>query len=287
MRTSQFFLVTVSLFLAIAMRIPPSNDMKPTQSREQSELDESTSEKSTRNLAASDRSGERPSQWESSMPKQELGLPTLKRALPLAELSMSDPSVSSPVITPEQLHQSNTEGFKRAEGFGRHRGGAHILMDDGAVRFITDSIEAGDHRRSEKSSYGLWGSLGTRAKSDQHPNFLRLSHEHCTASVAETFHLDLIQLVSIDRYEQPVAYIDDGLPSMQAIHERTLKTRSLDEFELSAVAKLRAGEELLVSRRLSGMKMVGAIRATEHCLDCRDASQDKLLGAFTYHLTER
>ncbi len=61
----------------------------------------------------------------------------------------------------------------------RHQGGAHILMGDGAVIFITDSIEAGDqtaapYRRDrrfngwainkpgKKSPYGLWGALGSK-----------------------------------------------------------------------------------------------------------------------------
>jgi prepilin-type processing-associated H-X9-DG protein len=56
-----------------------------------------------------------------------------------------------------------------------HQGGAHVLMGDGAIRFITDSIETGDLTRppvangmtapGTKSPYGLWGALGTiRAK---------------------------------------------------------------------------------------------------------------------------
>ncbi|TWU40930.1 DUF1559 family PulG-like putative transporter [Novipirellula artificiosorum] len=57
----------------------------------------------------------------------------------------------------------------------RHQGGVHVLMGDGAVKFITDSIEAGNsqapqvsHRAGSptpgsKSPYGLWGSLGSRA----------------------------------------------------------------------------------------------------------------------------
>lgn len=58
----------------------------------------------------------------------------------------------------------------------RHPGGVHILMADGAVRFITDSIEAGNSNTGtvyfdgtgarapgSKSPYGLWGALGTRA----------------------------------------------------------------------------------------------------------------------------
>jgi prepilin-type processing-associated H-X9-DG protein len=54
----------------------------------------------------------------------------------------------------------------------RHQGGVHALMGDGAVKFITDSIEAGNsgaepiwrwNSPGAKSPYGLWGALGTRA----------------------------------------------------------------------------------------------------------------------------
>ncbi|TWU37023.1 DUF1559 domain-containing protein [Novipirellula artificiosorum] len=61
----------------------------------------------------------------------------------------------------------------------RHQGGVHVLMGDGAVKFVTDSIDAGDshaetvwYRNNSQASsnppgsgspYGLWGSLGTRA----------------------------------------------------------------------------------------------------------------------------
>ncbi|QDV85910.1 DUF1559 domain-containing protein [Planctomycetes bacterium TBK1r] len=62
----------------------------------------------------------------------------------------------------------------------RHSGGAHVLMGDGAVIFMTDSVESGDPQlptvcvqRSgtappvasipgTASNYGLWGALGTR-----------------------------------------------------------------------------------------------------------------------------
>jgi len=65
----------------------------------------------------------------------------------------------------------------------RHQGGVHVLMTDGAVRFVTDSIEAGNSANGtvghapggpviplpgnrapgSASPYGLWGSLGTKA----------------------------------------------------------------------------------------------------------------------------
>ncbi|WP_372897816.1 DUF1559 domain-containing protein, partial [Stieleria sp.] len=60
-----------------------------------------------------------------------------------------------------------------------HQGGAHVLMCDGAVVFMTDSVEAGDRhagavRRGQTgprspgqvSPYGLWGALGTKASGE-------------------------------------------------------------------------------------------------------------------------
>ncbi len=56
-----------------------------------------------------------------------------------------------------------------------HQGGCHVLMADGAVVFMTDSVEAGNSRNGSvmngqtgnrkpgsKSPFGLWGALGTR-----------------------------------------------------------------------------------------------------------------------------
>jgi len=58
----------------------------------------------------------------------------------------------------------------------RHPGGVHVVMGDGAVKFITDSINAGDSNMGtvhadgigprapgSPSPYGLWGALSTRA----------------------------------------------------------------------------------------------------------------------------
>ena len=67
----------------------------------------------------------------------------------------------------------------------RHQGGAHVLMGDGAVIFMTDSVEAGNQNApmpgavgdnqpngwaltgvGKKSPYGLWGALGSRASKE-------------------------------------------------------------------------------------------------------------------------
>ncbi|TWU41020.1 DUF1559 family PulG-like putative transporter [Novipirellula artificiosorum] len=79
---------------------------------------------------------------------------------------------NSPICT----HGAGTWRETGAAPSSRHQGGAHILMGDGAVKFITDSIEAGNKNAGNiwwgatgarapgrPSPYGLWGALGTRA----------------------------------------------------------------------------------------------------------------------------
>jgi prepilin-type N-terminal cleavage/methylation domain-containing protein/prepilin-type processing-associated H-X9-DG protein len=76
---------------------------------------------------------------------------------------------------------TNGQGPAVASASSRHQGGAHVLMGDGAVKFITDSIEAGNSSSAmvsdqsqlptclpagSPSPYGLWGSLGTRASKE-------------------------------------------------------------------------------------------------------------------------
>lgn len=65
----------------------------------------------------------------------------------------------------------------------RHQGGVHVLMGDGAVKFITESIDSGDQSHvpygrdngtglghngnvGNRSPYGVWGALGTKAASE-------------------------------------------------------------------------------------------------------------------------
>jgi prepilin-type N-terminal cleavage/methylation domain-containing protein len=73
-----------------------------------------------------------------------------------------------------------TAGFSEsvASASSRHQGGVHVLMSDGAVKFVTDSIEAGNQASAHvgwrgvnlpagsESPFGLWGRLGTRASGE-------------------------------------------------------------------------------------------------------------------------
>jgi prepilin-type N-terminal cleavage/methylation domain-containing protein/prepilin-type processing-associated H-X9-DG protein len=83
---------------------------------------------------------------------------------------------NAPVCVRVQPTASNTWDEGVFPPSSRHQGGCHVLMGDGAVKFITESIDAGDRTHGSvmngqtgarapgsPSPYGLWGSLGTRA----------------------------------------------------------------------------------------------------------------------------
>ena len=76
----------------------------------------------------------------------------------------------------ELCMRQNGGGRGNATMSSRHPGGVHILMGDGAVKFVTDSIESGNQAignvwvggagasaPGSPSPYGLWGALGTAA----------------------------------------------------------------------------------------------------------------------------
>jgi len=87
-------------------------------------------------------------------------------------------SLFNTILTPNQpsaaVGGDATDGIYSTASY--HHGGTHILMGDGAVKFITDSIEAGDPSKAvptiteatpkPSTPYGLWGKLGTAANED-------------------------------------------------------------------------------------------------------------------------
>jgi len=85
----------------------------------------------------------------------------------------------------ELCWNNNSIEFGVAPPSSYHQGGVHVVMCDGAVKFITDSIEAGNSRSpvvycnlstaggansvvpaGAHSPFGLWGALGTRGASE-------------------------------------------------------------------------------------------------------------------------
>jgi len=76
------------------------------------------------------------------------------------------------ILPPNAPSCSRTSTFNSPGQFpvqSRHPGGAHVLMGDGAVRFISENINTGDLSKPDlrtvggQSPYGVWGSLGSIA----------------------------------------------------------------------------------------------------------------------------
>ena len=102
-------------------------------------------------------------------------------------MTISPPNTAACVATAEGMYDGSSglvDSGSTDKAYGlvppgsRHQGGCHVLMGDGAVKFITDSIEAGTQTANtvaqihttastrpagSQSQYGLWGSLGTKA----------------------------------------------------------------------------------------------------------------------------
>ncbi len=82
------------------------------------------------------------------------------------------------------LDEDLRRGDQVVSAGSRHQGGAHVLMGDGSVTFITDSIDAGNANAGTvhiddsgntpagaspigaQSPYGVWGAMGTRASKE-------------------------------------------------------------------------------------------------------------------------
>src|SRR5258708_39906209 len=91
-----------------------------------------------------------------------------------------------------------------------------------------------------------------------------------------------LELVSLLKHDEPVAYVSKNLPRMDELREA--KTRPLDAFERDALEVLRRGEDLKVQNASREIRMLGSIRAVKQCLQCHEVERGDLLGAFSYRL---
>ncbi len=78
------------------------------------------------------------------------------------------------VLPPNSPNCSNSTDTQTAVvgAHSYHSGGCHVLMTDGAVRFVSNNIEAGNSSAATvtdlngnpgiESPYGVWGAAGSR-----------------------------------------------------------------------------------------------------------------------------
>lgn len=91
-----------------------------------------------------------------------------------------------------------------------------------------------------------------------------------------------LELTSLLKHDTPRVYVSEHLPRMDELG--SAGTRDLSKFEAESLAKLNAGEELVVDAKLNHIEMFGAIRASRECKQCHEVPVGTLLGAFSYDL---
>ena len=115
---------------------------------------------------------ERPTHWLPGASSTYVSRPNEKRGLRWADGRLLYTSFQT--ILPPQSFSCFSE-TDASQGIGTaasvHPGGVHVAMADGAVRFVTDSIDAGKPNSpppvgSGRSPYGVWGALGTAASGE-------------------------------------------------------------------------------------------------------------------------
>lgn len=106
--------------------------------------------------------------------------------------------------------------------------------------------------------------------------------DHWPSEPQEHWAVRRMELVSLLKHDKPQAYVSDELPRMDKIDNTPV--RDLGEFETGALAKLKAGEDVVTRASLNRIEMLGALRAAKSCLECHSVERGQLLGAFSYSL---
>jgi hypothetical protein len=212
----------------------------------------------------------------------------------------------------ERIHRRQSDQFARAAGFGPVRMvqprlqaiEESTLRDVAFERSPTDgAIPADDLWRTRRPSSLDAVNDVHEASSDDflHPEGyggIISPRTEVAGFVEHAFHrhplndatrpkwsIDRLELVSLLKFDEPRVYVLDHLPRMDQLSSDTAPTRELNEFEASALEKLRLQEDLVVHSEAESYQMLGSLRAAKQCLDCHNVQRGELLGAFSYRLT--
>jgi len=103
----------------------------------------------------------------------------------------------------------------------------------------------------------------------------------------DSWTLNRMDLIGMLKFETPRAYVSENLPTMDELDEAP--TRGLTAFELDALEQLKAsGQEFVVNDQHGvTLSFIGALRASDMCMDCHQVKEGTLLGAFSYELVTR
>ncbi|MEI6862297.1 MAG: hypothetical protein WCL04_08600 [Verrucomicrobiota bacterium] len=226
----------------------------------------------------------------------------------------SAPDATGNAVRPEiiaafaKLHNDHLQAFVTADGFGNAR------MYTAPMQEYTLRTVAVRTPKTATLQAELAGKSGKGESRWNAAQGLRMSYEN--------YQRELFNLVGLLHYAHPVAYdlkslispLSPGgeLPRGSALrgsrpaanaaghnpygNEPGRPVRDLNGFETEALARLKAGEDVVIKplgdsfnvaiKSLGGsFRMLGAVRAQKSCLECHeDKHEGDLLGAFSYLL---
>jgi hypothetical protein len=90
-----------------------------------------------------------------------------------------------------------------------------------------------------------------------------------------------VYLLGLVKHPEPVVYLTDTVPNMNEAKE--VPTREPDAFEKDGLETIKGGENLVIEKIDTRMRVLGPIYAGKGCVKCHD-QRGQLLGAFTYRL---
>jgi hypothetical protein len=102
------------------------------------------------------------------------------------------------------------------------------------------------------------------------------------AGVNERWVVIRLELVSMLKHKEPVAYATDAFPNLT--ESDNAPTRPLNLIEKKALKALREGDDLATETSGDRIRIVGSLRASKQCLECHEVKRGDLLGAFSWEL---
>jgi hypothetical protein len=219
----------------------------------------------------------------------------------------------------EGIHRQRAEQFVKSPGFGVARMFAPTIdkaMPPKKRNIGFNTLVELNHRHFQRHNYSASSSakqlheasvfdfvhpdgFGLKVEPKKYRGFLPhafyQSPVEYAAGGTEALQLKRLQLISLHRFDAPRAYDLDYLPRMDHLDSDDIATRKLNQFELGALKTLQERTNQLPEQKhdppisdivlFEGdekIEMVGAIRAFNSCLECHNAKQHEILGAFTY-----
>jgi hypothetical protein len=126
---------------------------------------------------------------------------------------------------------------------------------------------------------------------DYNSGLIRLANQRIVQGTSRKWVLNQHQLVTTNTaagaaaYTMTTNYLHEVMKSDNPFDGSKAPKRQLDEFELSALERIRNGADVVSQESGKTLRILGSIKARKDCLSCHTQSKEgDMLGAFTYTL---